>query len=187
VQSYPAPSFRHLRSCRATRMPALTRRRSADCQDCWHIYYGDVQAGTIAMRAGNPREHRPLGMVLRLLSRIATRPNPVRHIRDLRRCPCRIRVRLGEVFLANRTDADFQAWRYQRDSTAWKYATWDRGFKLPTQLPSGRSKCLSRAGNLGCSYPPASSDLRKPLGTGCRIFSAKEKTSLDSRPVEPEM
>jgi hypothetical protein len=27
--------------------------------DCWHIYYGDVQAGTIAMRAGNPHDTDP--------------------------------------------------------------------------------------------------------------------------------
>jgi hypothetical protein len=39
--------------------PALTRRRSADRPDCWHIYYGDVQAGTIAMRAGNPHDTEP--------------------------------------------------------------------------------------------------------------------------------
>ena len=30
-------------------MPELTRRRSEDRPDCWHIYYGDVHAGTIAM------------------------------------------------------------------------------------------------------------------------------------------
>jgi hypothetical protein len=49
------------------------------------------------------------------------------------------------VFLANRTAADFQAWRYQRDSTAWKYEMWDRGFRLPTQTTTGRSKCFCGA------------------------------------------
>jgi hypothetical protein len=34
--------------------PVLTRRRSTDRQDCWHIYYGDVQAATIGGRVGNP-------------------------------------------------------------------------------------------------------------------------------------
>jgi hypothetical protein len=34
-------------------MPALTRRRYPERQDCWHIYFGDDRAGTIAMRAGN--------------------------------------------------------------------------------------------------------------------------------------
>jgi hypothetical protein len=49
------------------------------------------------------------------------------------------------VFLATRTEADFQEWRYQRDSTAWKYAMWDAGLKMSTQLPNGRSKCFCGA------------------------------------------
>ena len=36
------------------------------------------------------------------------------------------------VFLSNRTEADFQAWRDERDSTARKYALWDAGNRLPT-------------------------------------------------------
>jgi hypothetical protein len=35
------------------------------------------------------------------------------------------------VFLAKRTEADFQAWRDQRDWTARKYAFWDEGKRLP--------------------------------------------------------
>jgi hypothetical protein len=36
-------------------MPALTRRRDRNLpQECWRIYYGDVRAGTIAQRVGNP-------------------------------------------------------------------------------------------------------------------------------------
>src|SRR6266478_328960 len=34
-------------------MPKLTRRRSTDARgECWHVYYGDVHAGTIAIRSG---------------------------------------------------------------------------------------------------------------------------------------
>ena len=42
-------------------MPAaLTRRRSTDArEECWHIYYGDVHAGTIAIRSGNPHDEDP--------------------------------------------------------------------------------------------------------------------------------
>ena len=41
-------------------MPALTRRRSTDArEECWHIYYGDVQAGTIAIRSRNPQDEDP--------------------------------------------------------------------------------------------------------------------------------
>jgi hypothetical protein len=41
-------------------MPELTRRRSSDArEECWHVYYGDVHAGTIAIRTGNPRDEDP--------------------------------------------------------------------------------------------------------------------------------
>jgi len=34
-------------------MPALTRRRSKDAHaESWQIFYGDVQVGTIGIRAG---------------------------------------------------------------------------------------------------------------------------------------
>jgi hypothetical protein len=38
-------------------MPELTRRRSPDHrQECWHIFYGDIHAGTITERVGNPHD-----------------------------------------------------------------------------------------------------------------------------------
>src|SRR5450432_105505 len=41
-------------------MPELTRRRSTDArEECWHVYYGDVQAGTIAIRSGNLHAENP--------------------------------------------------------------------------------------------------------------------------------
>lgn len=33
----------------------------------------------------------------------------------------------GAIFLSKRTDADFEAWRQQRDWTKPKYAAWARG------------------------------------------------------------
>ena len=46
-----------------------------------------------------------------------------------------------KVFLSNRTEADFQEWRDQRDWTARKYATWERGEKLPSQIPPSMMMC----------------------------------------------
>ena len=38
----------------------LIRRRSTDArEECWHVYYGDVLAGTIAIRSGNPHDEDP--------------------------------------------------------------------------------------------------------------------------------
>jgi hypothetical protein len=43
-------------------MPELTRRRSLDAPDeCWHVYYGDVRVGTVAIRTGMPPGEDPLG------------------------------------------------------------------------------------------------------------------------------
>ncbi|MGE9007879.1 hypothetical protein ACO2JO_04820 [Leptospira interrogans] len=33
-------------------MPELTRRPHPERSDCWHVYYGDVQVGTIAIQSG---------------------------------------------------------------------------------------------------------------------------------------
>ena len=41
-------------------MPELTRRRNLEAPDeCWHVYYGDVHVGTIAIRTGSPQDEDP--------------------------------------------------------------------------------------------------------------------------------
>jgi hypothetical protein len=41
-------------------MPALTRRRYRDArEECWHIYFGDVHAGTVGLRTGVPHAADP--------------------------------------------------------------------------------------------------------------------------------
>jgi hypothetical protein len=54
-------------------------------------------------------------------------------------------LRDWKIFLAKRTPADFDTWRYQMAATAWKYAMWGAGCKLPTQMPDGRSRCFCGA------------------------------------------
>ena len=49
--------------------------------------------------------------------------------------------RAWKVFLSNRTEANFQAWRDQRDWTERKYAMWERGEKPPSQKPSFLMRC----------------------------------------------
>jgi len=44
------------------RMPELTRRRSSDArEECWHVYRGDICAGTIEIRSGVPFDEDPWG------------------------------------------------------------------------------------------------------------------------------
>ena len=123
-------------------MPALIRRRSDDArEECCHVYYGDVQVGTIAVRTGNPDDTDPWQWHCGFY--------PGSHRRE---CTTGTTATFDDaraefeaawrVFLANRTEADFQAWRNQQAHTAWKYAMWDAGLKLPTQIPSGRARCF---------------------------------------------
>ena len=100
-------------------MPALTRRRSQDhSHECWLIFYGDVHAGTIAIRSGNPIDTDPWQW------RCGFYPgsNPGE-------CKSGTAATFDEAgadfeqawkFLSKRTESDFKTWRDQRDWTAEK-------------------------------------------------------------------
>jgi hypothetical protein len=45
------------------------------------------------------------------------------------------------VFLSKRTEADFQAWREERDWTTRKYAMRQAGERMPSQKPSPLMTC----------------------------------------------
>ena len=121
-------------------IPTLTRRRYPERPDCWHIYYGDVQAGTIARRVGNPFDTDPwewnCGFYPGSHPRECT--NDTAATFDQARADFE---RAWAVFLSKRTEADFQKWRGSRDWTARKYAMWARGGKFPSQKPSSLMRC----------------------------------------------
>jgi hypothetical protein len=125
-------------------MPTLTRRRYPERQDCWHVYYGDVQVGTIARRTGCPVDVDQWEWSCGFYPGI----EPGGHRSDTAVDFDQARAHFEAAWraiLPGVTDADFGKWRYQRDATAWKYAMWAAGKKLPTQLPSGRSQCYCGA------------------------------------------
>src|SRR5882757_782133 len=98
-------------------MPELTRRRSEQHrEECWHIYFGDVHVGTITERTGNPHDTDQWEWSCGFYP--GSGPGEISF------------ERAWQVFLSNRTEADFQAWRNQRDWTALKYALWDAGKRL---------------------------------------------------------
>jgi hypothetical protein len=74
-----------------------------------------------------------MGLAVRLLSGIGAGRVHVRH--DQARADFE---KAWQMFSARRTEADYQAWRDQRDWTAHKYAMWDRGERLPAQRPRAR-------------------------------------------------
>jgi hypothetical protein len=121
-------------------MPELTRRRYPERPDCWHVYYGDVQVGTIAARAGNPHDTNPWEWSCGFYP--GEHQNGTAATFDDARAEFE---QAWRVFLSTHTEADFQEWREARAWTAWKYKMWDTGHRLPTQLASGRSKCFCGA------------------------------------------
>ena len=119
-------------------MPALTRRRDRDRhEECWRVFYGDVHVGTIAIRAGIPHDKPAWGW------RCGFYPGsePGEYLSGTAATFDHARAdfaKAWQVFSAKRTEADYQAWRDQRDWTASKYAMWERGELLPTQQPRTR-------------------------------------------------
>ena len=94
-------------------MPELTRRRSTDArEECWHVYYGDVQAGTIAIGSGSPHDEDPWEVSIRAHTQanIGTAGSFGEARSDFEAA--------WKVFLAKRTEADVQAGRGQQDWTA---------------------------------------------------------------------
>jgi hypothetical protein len=111
--------------------PLFNRRRNPDApQETWLVYYGDVRVGAIALRSGNPADTDQWRWRCgfypgshpreRQSGTAATFDQTRSHFEDAWR-----------VFLSNRTEPDFQAWRRRRDWTAEKYRRFDHGEHMP--------------------------------------------------------
>jgi hypothetical protein len=168
-------------------MPTLTRRRDLDAQDeCWQIYYGDVRVGTIPKRIGIPPDEDPWGWSCGFYPGSNPREctNGAAATFDQARADFEGAWR---IFLANRTEADFQEWRDQQAPTAWKYAMWAAGQKLPSQKPNSLMRCPC-GGAFDSHDPDGSYDHRGHIyaaqatdGSACSIPHAR-KPAAASRP-----
>ena len=90
-------------------MPQLTRRRSPEHREqWWEIYYGDIRAGTIAERTGNPHDTEQWEWRCGFYpgSRPGECTSRTAETFDLARAAFEA---AWTVLLANRTEADFEA------------------------------------------------------------------------------
>ena len=114
-------------------MPVLTRRRYPERQDCWHVYFGDVQVGTIVRSVGNPNAEAQWQWQCGFYP--GSEPGEYRYGPAPSFAQARSDFEVAwRIFSASRTEVDYQAWRDQRDWTARKYAMRERGEKFPSQF-----------------------------------------------------
>jgi hypothetical protein len=107
----------------------LTRRHDPHRSDCWLVYFGDVHVGGVGRAVGTP------GAAGRWVWFCGFYPgsNPGEQTHGTAATLDQARAdfeRAWMVFSAGRTEADYQAWRDQRDWTARKYARLDRSEKV---------------------------------------------------------
>jgi hypothetical protein len=113
-------------------MPELTRRRSPEArEECWHVYYGDVRVGTIAIRSGIPHDEDSWGWNCGFYpgSHPGECTSGTAETFDQARANFE---QAWRVFLSKCTEADFEEWRDQEAWTAEKYRRFDRGERMPS-------------------------------------------------------
>jgi hypothetical protein len=114
-------------------MPALTRKLSRDRSDCWHVYFGDVHVWMIARCVGNPGAAQQWQWLCGFYPGL----NPGEQLVGTAETFDQARAGFEDdwrLFSAKGTEGAYQAWRDYRDWTARKYAKWERGEKMSTQL-----------------------------------------------------
>ncbi|MBR1228199.1 hypothetical protein JQ600_25290 [Bradyrhizobium sp. AUGA SZCCT0176] len=92
---------------------------AAERSDCWHIFYGDVQVGTIAVQSGLPVKAKQWRWDVGFY--------PASHRGRSRSTSSFNEARAGfesawKAYFPRCTEGDFIEYRRQRAWTAWKYA-----------------------------------------------------------------
>jgi hypothetical protein len=121
-------------------MPELTRRRYPERPDCWHVYYGDVQIGTIARRVGCPIDVDQWEWICGFYPGMG----PGQHRDGTAETFEAGRADFEDAWkriLPTKTEAYFQEWRDDRDARAEMRAMRDRGELMPSQVPSSMVGC----------------------------------------------
>lgn len=124
-------------------MPLLTRRRSKDDphRETWLIYFGDVRIGAIGLRAGVPNSAPQWGWSCGFYPGI----DPGEHRSGIAETFDQARADFQAAWgklVGTRMEADFEAWRRERDWTTWKDQMHDLALPLPTQRPEGIARCF---------------------------------------------
>ena len=108
----------------------LIRRRDPHRSDSWLIYLGDVHVGSVGRAVGTPGAAQRWVWFCGFCP--GSEPGEQTHGTAATLDQARADFeRAWLVFSSKRTEADYQAWRDQRDWTAEKYRRFDRGEPMP--------------------------------------------------------
>jgi hypothetical protein len=111
------------------------------------IYYGDVHVGAISERTGNPHDTEPWEWRCGFYPGSSPGECTSGTAENFEQARSDFEA-AGKVFLSNRTEADFHAWRDQEAWTAENYRRFDRGGRT---LPNRTLNCA----------PPADRQMRE--------------------------
>lgn len=121
-------------------MVELTRRRLNEDFESWGIFYGDVRVGRISHLPGMGSQ-----MIWQWSCGFYPGCNPGQQSAGNEDTIENARVAFQVAWQTLRpeiTSAMINEWRARQAFTAWKYAMWDGGRKLPTQTTTGKSRCF---------------------------------------------
>ena len=112
----------------------LTQRRDRDRPDCWHVYWQDIRAGTIAKAVGSPNAGETWTWAAGFFP--GSRPREIRHGEATSFEEARAAFLPAWIaFAKSRRPEDFEEYREQARFTAEKYARFDRGECMPLNRP----------------------------------------------------
>jgi hypothetical protein len=116
--------------------PAADRQST---EECWEVYFGDIHPSTIIERVSNPAATDSWEWTCGFYP--GSQPGEHRHGTAATFYQARADFEAAwRIFLSNRSEADFQAWR-DADWHARKQAMWEAGESLPSQRPNSMMQC----------------------------------------------
>lgn len=122
-------------------MTGLTRRRDTEAvREKWNIFYGDVKVGSIGLRAGVPNHAEQWEWRCGFYPGCDPGQQTSGSAMSIEEARAAFEAE-WQLLLPTLTEADFQAFRDQRDWIQRKQAMWARGEKLPSQQPSSLMRC----------------------------------------------
>lgn len=110
----------------------------------WDVYFGDARIGHIGERAGVPMDVDQWGWTLGFHPGAAVDAHKRGTAGSFEAARSAFEQAWKELE-PTLTDENYEAWRDDRDATAWKYRMWDEHCRMPAQTRDGRSRCFCGA------------------------------------------